>query len=71
MHEEKFWSNWLRQDERSKEEMKIEAEGKGEKVKEKRGKERRRKKGSLCNFLSRGRCGELRRCFLRRPRGQS
>ena len=35
MHEEDFWSSWLREDEKSKEERKAEAEG---------GKEKRRKK---------------------------
>ena len=40
MHEENFWINWLREDEKSKEERKVEAE---EKLKGKRGKERRRK----------------------------
>ena len=29
MNEEDFWSSWLREDERSKEERKAEAEGKG------------------------------------------
>ena len=43
MHEEDFWSSWLREDEKSKEERKAEAEGKGEEEGEKR-KERRSKK---------------------------
>ena len=30
IHEEDFWSSWPREDEKSKEERKIEAEGKGE-----------------------------------------
>ena len=45
MHEEDFWSTWLREDEKSKEERKAEAEGKG--GRRRRGKEekkRRRKK---------------------------
>ena len=27
MHEEDFWSSWLKEDEKSKEERKVEAEG--------------------------------------------
>ena len=30
MHEEDFWSNWLREDEKSKEERKAESQGKEE-----------------------------------------
>ena len=40
MHEENFWRNWLREDERGKEERTA----KSEKNEEKRGKEKRRKK---------------------------
>ena len=36
MHEEDFWSSWLRGDEKIKEESKAEAEGKGEEKGEKR-----------------------------------
>ena len=36
MHEEDFWSSWLREDEKSKEERKVEAEGKVEIEGEKR-----------------------------------
>ena len=36
MHEEDFWSSWLREDEKSKEERKAEAEGKGEEEGERR-----------------------------------
>ena len=43
MHEEDFWSSWLREDEKSNEERKAEAEEK-EKKREKRGKERRKKR---------------------------
>ena len=39
MHEEDFWSSWLREDEKSKEERKAEAEGKGEEEGEKRKRE--------------------------------
>ena len=43
VHEEDFWSSWLREDEKSEEKRKAEAEGKGEEE-EKRGKQKRRKK---------------------------
>ena len=36
MHEEDFWSSWLREEEKSKEERKVEAEGEGEVEGEKR-----------------------------------
>ena len=36
MHEEDFWSSWLREDKKSKEERKAEAEGEGEEEGEKR-----------------------------------
>ena len=39
MHEEDFWSRWLREDEKSKEERKAEAAGKGEEEEEKGKKE--------------------------------
>ena len=39
IHEEDFWSNWLREYEKSKEETKAEAEGKGEEEGEKRKRE--------------------------------
>ena len=47
MHEEDVWSNWLREDEKSKEERKAEAEEKGEKggTEEKRRGERRERNG--------------------------
>ena len=41
MHEEDFWSSWLREDEKSKEERKVEPEGKGD-AEEKRGERRER-----------------------------
>ena len=43
MHEENFWSNWPREDERGKEERIAKAE-KNEEETVKRGKEKRRKK---------------------------
>ena len=39
IHEEDFWSNWLREYEKSKEETEAEAEGKGEEEGEKRKRE--------------------------------
>ena len=39
MHEEDFWSSWLYEDEKSKEERKAEVEGKGEEEGEKRKRE--------------------------------
>ena len=39
MHEEDFWSSWLREDEKSKEEREVEAEGKGEEEGDKRKRE--------------------------------
>ena len=39
MHEEEFWSNWLREDEKSREESKAEAEGKEQEQGEKRKRE--------------------------------
>ena len=38
-HEEDFWSNWLREEERSKEEIKAKAKGKEEKKEKKRNRE--------------------------------
>ena len=43
-HEENFWSNWLREDERGKEERTAEAEKNEEGIGEKSGEEKRRKK---------------------------
>ena len=78
MHEEDFWSSWLREDEKSKEERKVEAEGKGEVEGEKRKREgekednetvtvERRCEGLVSVeafeiFLSRGRCGDAEMC---------
>ena len=39
IHEEDFWTNWLREEEKSKEERKAEAEGKEEEKVEKRKRE--------------------------------
>ena len=40
MHEEDFWRSWLREDEKSKEERKAEAEGRGQ-VEERKEEKRR------------------------------
>ena len=57
MHEEDFWSSWLREDERGKEERTA------KKLREKvnRGKEKRRKKKTK-RGLVKERCGDLESC---------
>ena len=47
MHEEDFWSSWLREDEKSKEEREVEAEKKGEVEGEKRKREKEKEEGRL------------------------
>ena len=42
MHEKDFWSSWLREDEKSEEESKVEAEEKGEVDVEKRNREEKK-----------------------------
>ena len=87
MHEEDFWRSWLREDKKSKEESEVEAEAKGEEEGEKRKREEefegdatgtveRRCEGLVSveafEIFSQGeRCGELQRCFLGTPLGQS
>ena len=59
MHEEDFWSSWLREDEKSKEEGKPEAEGKGEEERSEKEKEENETvtvKKKMCGF---GFCGSL------------
>ena len=86
MHEEDFWSSWPREDEKSKDERKVEAEKKGEVEGEKRKREEEKEESETetvkrrCDVLfsvesfeiysQEGDVRELCRCFLGRHFGQ-